>query len=972
LQAEIEAAARAEDRSTHVFLITGQGGDGKTVLLRQVGMGFGSPDGIQAAGPWSGIIDLYHSDLNSNSGLELYLAEVYGKEGEFDRFLDERAEYDRIRKSGVPAGDLETARAGLGDYFAEGMNTFASWSRPVVALDTAERIQYEQDDVQTLCGLDEESTTVRAWLFEQLARWRNCVVLIAGRPQTEGLLARLIQRNSARWAHVKVHNAALGGFDDEEADAYFAKWRATLEARDRLTPEFFTRLRTVTRGNPVRLELAYEIAGHGFGLEELRAAVMSGEAGAVQETLDRLLIRKFMEFEAPDMLRVMRYLSLARKGLTAPLLAYLEDGDAAHAAQELEAIAHVSFIKHRERDDSYYFHDELFDLCDREMWETPQAQRTSRRIAAWYDEQLAAGIKDERAADLLVDSLFYRLRASPEEGYAWFLQRDDDAIRSAGPGLDLRLHNELMAFLRSASKIDCELLGAHPSLGEQVFADAAAAWVKRFGVRGKNREAIERIANTVQAYRLGHPELASKNPLGWAEFDVYRAQAHMYAGKPHEAVAILKQVISNQGEEQPSGRMAGWRANLVRGRAHNNLGYVYWNPLGRLEAALREFALARDYFAASNLQEELANTLDNMSRVYATLRHQTRAEALVETGMAIRLQEGREYRTALSQNSLAIVHLEFGRPHRAQRLAKQAQVTCDRLNVKRGIGLTSITLGHALRSLGKIDEIHSFAESEECFSESLRELRRAAELFEKEVYEPVRLVEALNQLGSTYRDWARLTRRQPDAGPQKVAGLLDGAVRNFKRSIEEAEKYGFKAQAADACEDLAETLLMQERRQEAEQWLERGAQQIPDEYKLARGAVNVGRPAQKRAQIPLHERVESYWLMLGKIELTRGTIVYEREPKPAPVTPERRAWLQEMVEHFVLAAYYFESFSDEATRLKDTFRRMYEAFTGSSVEERRWIGDVVLQDAAEQYGIEIDRLDRFYADTLGMALEGIA
>ncbi len=77
----IMKAIDAADRSTHVLYITGKGGEGKTVLLRQIGMELGSPDGIVAHFgqiPWSGILDLYHPDVNTNSGLEAYLGRGLG------------------------------------------------------------------------------------------------------------------------------------------------------------------------------------------------------------------------------------------------------------------------------------------------------------------------------------------------------------------------------------------------------------------------------------------------------------------------------------------------------------------------------------------------------------------------------------------------------------------------------------------------------------------------------------------------------------------------------------------------------------------------------------------------------------------------------------------------------------------------------------------------------------------------------
>ena len=68
IMSEIMQVVETEDGSTWVFYITSEGGEGKTILLRQVGMALGSEGGMVASDRWSGILDLYHSDVNTNSG----------------------------------------------------------------------------------------------------------------------------------------------------------------------------------------------------------------------------------------------------------------------------------------------------------------------------------------------------------------------------------------------------------------------------------------------------------------------------------------------------------------------------------------------------------------------------------------------------------------------------------------------------------------------------------------------------------------------------------------------------------------------------------------------------------------------------------------------------------------------------------------------------------------------------------------
>ncbi|MGC8781149.1 MAG: ATP-binding protein, partial [Anaerolineae bacterium] len=154
---EISAAVDAKDSSTCVFYITGGPGVGKTVLLRQVGQKLGSPDGIVAHFPWSGILDLYHSAVNTNSGLEERLMKALETADEFSAFRAERDEFAARRAAGLLAQELEEAREHLAATFADCLNRVTGVHRVVIALDTTERFQYGVDRVQELAGLESES-----------------------------------------------------------------------------------------------------------------------------------------------------------------------------------------------------------------------------------------------------------------------------------------------------------------------------------------------------------------------------------------------------------------------------------------------------------------------------------------------------------------------------------------------------------------------------------------------------------------------------------------------------------------------------------------------------------------------------------------------------------------------------------------------------------------------------------------------
>ncbi len=975
---DISEAIDAQDRSTHVFYITGNAGVGKTVLLRQVGQKLGSRDGIAPHFPWSGILDLYHSTVNTNSGLEERLMKALETADEFSAFRMERDEFAARRAAGLLAQELEEARAHLAATFADCLNRVTAFHRVVIALDTTERIQYGVDQVQVLGGFTEESTTVRPWLFDQLARWRNCVVLLAGRPDPS--LAAALASRLAGAAGVRFAPRDLTGFDEDEMARYLDLRSRDMPALAAFSDQDRHRLWAVTEGRPIRVELFLEILKYGLGFDRLWQNITRALPAEARQEIDRWLMAAIMNDPAYELHDVLQYLAVARKGLDAALLRHLTGWDDRRCGRELQNLAGRTFVKIRPDDGRLFWHDEVFDLCDSFL--AVRAGDLSQRIAAWYDQQIAAleevAGRPQRAEerretqrklqDLRVDSLIYRLRADPHAGYEWYTRQAEYAIRAAEVGYDMRLRNELLAFVNSASEVDRRILPPSSELRQMVQYDAAAHWVKRYMIRGENEKAAA-LAERVQQAPEFRPLFTEPSlSLARADLGVYHAQALIYIHRADEAIALLKSIIAElEGDAAPeelAGRdpksFAGWRRNLILGRAHNNLGYAYWMVLRRYGLALQEFRKALPYFRASDLLEETANTTDNMGRVYAALYRRSQAESLVEDGLQLRKRLGRDYRVALSLNSRAIVHSAFNEPHRAAAVAKQALEICEGLETKRGIGLAALVVGRAARQLGALwaTGVYGYEASKKFLAEARQADERAMGIF-KEVTEPVRLIEAYNELGCTYREWAALERDHDPASPLPRA-LSATALRWLEESLRLAEEVGSWVQYTDTCEDIAEVHVQQGDFDRAELWLRRAEEKIPDAYKIVEG---YGLP-----DVPLAERVEEYWQILGKVELRRGHITYDREDAANQGKVTRPA-LEEAMKHYAFAATYFERYSAHAVRLEATHKQVYSRIRRCKLEDLEYIQGTFLPSLKDRYGLDPATLGRFFEETLGLALQ---
>jgi tetratricopeptide (TPR) repeat protein len=427
--------------------------------------------------------------------------------------------------------------------------------------------------------------------------------------------------------------------------------------------------------------------------------------------------------------------------------------------------------------------------------------------------------------------------------------------------------------------------------------------------------------------------------------------------------ATIQQLEKGQSPDvlatQEPKSFAGWRRNLILGRAHNNLGYAYWMVLHHYALALEEFRKALPYFRASDLLEEMANTTDNMGRVYAALYRRSRAESLVEDGLQLRRESGLEYRVALSLISRAVVHLAFGEPHRAQAVARQALEICEGLDTPRGSGLASLVLGRSLRQLGALwaAGVYGYSECKEYLAEARRRIETARDIFDKKVTEPVRLIEAYNELGCTYREWAALEKGQ-DPRSALPRALFASANKQLLEGLEQAAKWESWVQYVDGCEDMAQTFFQQGNLDSTALWLNRAEEKIPALYKIVEGE---GLP-----DVPIEERVEEYWQHMGKVELLRGHLEYERGVAEGQGKVSRPV-VECMTQHYAFAAAYFERHSGHAVRLESTFKQVHSRFKRCKIEDIRYVQQQLLPHLRDTYKLSPEALAQFFEDTLGIA-----
>lgn len=662
-----------------------------------------------------------------------------------------------------------------------------------------------------------------------------------------------------------------------------------------------------------------------------------------------------------DVARALPYMALARRGINRDLLCQLTGWSQERGEQVLEDLQRCPFVKTREGLDRFFLTDEMYDLLNRKIWDQRDVERKGLYaiILDYYDRKITQA-KDRQRQDLLVEQLYYQLVADPRKGYAEYCRLSDGALYEQDVSFDMRLRDEVLRFCAECPE-------SHTLTKEFVDYDNAVRWVKRHRFAREYEKAIraaEAVTNNMTAGQTGDADFR----LARADLDVNHAMVLIYSGRIEPGVAMLRVVISElegklqsdtPAREDMADYFCAWRRNLVLGLAHNNLGYTYWTGFGRYRAALEEFRLALPYFLTAKLEEEMATTSDNMGRVYAQLADRTRAELLVRDGLELRRQLGREIRIGLSLNSQILLRLSFGDPHGARRLSEQRLQTFVRLGAQREIGAASINLGHSLRQLGTLRKVHIYRD-EEC-DEFLRaaagHLKKAIEIFSPHaIDEPIRLIEAYNELGCVYREQATLADARDPA--RLLSPAAEMAIKNLQEAIARAQEKKYWVQFVDSYEDLAQVYFQVRHYSKVEECLDKAEEAVPDVYKVKEVA--------GLQEIPPEDCCEEFWRQMGKIELQRGHLTFDREQSNSEGAS--RSLLNQAMQHYALAAGYIERYSGQ-TRFQISVEQLYDHFKHHSRADLEYAQNELLPAIAAQYRLDLNCLHEFFKDTLGLALQ---
>ena len=994
---QIKAAIYATKPSVLVY-IYGAGGVGKTRIIQHLlAEAQGANDLLVA----DELIDLYHTRNRSVGGLAESIVEVleplrrYIRSRPANSEIDEKLEaLAHAEQEGLSTSELISRRQELSNLLVETVNQYSAERRLLLALDTAERLYIVEDEAQQRLGLTNQRPAVLDWLLHDfLPKLQNATVLIAGRPNPLNLTAELSAL--AVTAHQRFLPIPLAGLTEADTMDYFdvviSRARESDNPNDKIAAAAIRRWsdeqkRTIfyclhdggddPRIRPILLALAIDhLAVEGMPLPSLRRSLKDAKAlneGArreIETELGKAMVRTLREHQRPaDEVIVM--LGWLRKGADLALLQRLTEYEPDKIEEIVQQIRHLSFVKIRPADNRIFLHDEMYDILQRHtlVRATPDdRQLIFATLQAYYADLIKVArihidelyhpqadrdseplpdpneVRNTRARlhDAIIDDLYYRLRWQPTAAFEQYIFYAEEALASNEESLWAMLRAELFGFLGEENPFVSPDEVTHLR-NNYVVPDSAVRWVMWLWSRDQYQEGAA-LAERIQ--REHFDLIAPGGKLIQWYLQVWQGYLYAYTGKYEAAEVLLKEVVralASWCQAHPLSRLG--KGTLAR--AYNALGY-YFSVRTQHYQAIKAFAGSVELMHELQLYVDEAATLNNRAFDLAKIGDYAAALPSAKAALVLREQLGPRAPVGLSLNTLGLIELMQFDLEGGNRDIKRAVELFESLNSARGLGLALIALAEAVRRISVSVVYRQQSRSANFLVEAIAHADRAIKIFQVEIPEPTRLIQALQEKARSYRDWAKLRQEYPaivtpqekERGKQTVEEL----ARQSQAIFEEAKKLIGQDPIAliDLLYDQALLVYYTQLYTNALNYLQVQSelektllaqidQLIPAEYKALPG------PGAKRVW---------HWVQQGNLALLRGHLAFNHwNANRADDTSLRLA-----VGHYTFALDYYAYFSKHNFQeRRQSLDELYEQLRPLSTKQKQRIHEFVHDVEQEQ------------------------
>lgn len=788
--------------SSNLIHIVGEGGIGKTRILAHLLKKLAE----QSENLWvaSGLLDLYHAEVNTIEGLVGELCQLLDPHGEhFSLYRENRAQLQDAR---VKRPHAVSEISALHDRTIASFNTdlaaLSSTKRVVFGLDTAEKLDLQHNPIAERIGMQEAQIGTVEWLSTLLSEIPNVSVLLAGRPH-KGNLEQELERRLGGHLHLDLKgltlDEALAYFDavidrlkntGHEEDRWAARRVAGLPEDMRRT--IFYALRDNGEKPTVRpillaLAIDFMVVSEGNQMQEFTipssaARQMDAEAcRQVRERLGKEFIKLLSQRLAPAD-KVVKILGWLRKGASRSLLQRISELEPPDFEQAWQKIRGLSFVKERPSDERIFLHDEMYQILQSHALDQgtdSEKERVFAHLRDYYENlirslenridelfrPLAADYREivgdapainrlrNEVRSAIIEDVFYRLRGNAFRGFNAYFRYSEEAVSSRDVELNALLRAEMRSFVEE-KKLQEATDGIEGLRYADVVADEAVRWIELLTTTGKNPEALA-LARRLKG-ELFNEIIRPGGIVAIAELDSWNGLLEGETGNYQEYEQLITRAIETLTPVQRYHRWAG-----ILGRAYNNLGYLFVRQ-GRNHRAITAFREALPLWQSLKMNGEWANTANNLGFALAEIGDYDSAQTSVRDGLRRRERYGPQRPVALSVNTLAEVLIrqyssEIAIPH----AERAAEIFTDS-NDLRGRGLSLRALAEAKRrSSGSPANLQITGRTLQLLEEAEQAALECVSIFDEiegKIDEPVRLVLGLIELGCIYREWMR--RRQ--------------------------------------------------------------------------------------------------------------------------------------------------------------------------------------------------------------------
>ena len=991
---KITQAIRADGEQ--ILFLEGMAGIGKTSLLE-----FAEKIAKKYQVVCLPIIDFYDTEMHAHPALEAAILSTLDPEkGNF-------AEYWEYREQLVPGGKtLKEHQDKLWTLFLKGYTNLTAHKRVVLRFDTAERLEYERDseDVLDDCEVLTQDAPSWEWLLRRIGDLHNTVILIAARPTPAGgLKQRLLEAHKERVAVLTI-----GGFTISETKSYFKKTDIGSQVANE-SPEMVRKIHLLTEGRPILIALAldwlergmWERHIHPVTLKELKilqtAAFKEEQAGKmkkawqkwneVQRSFEIALVEQIRGLDHTGLDVAVKYTALARKGCNVELLSRLMNIPSEEAERVVERLLDLSFVKSpRGTRQLFFLHDEMYDLVERNIWlvdwpDYTEQARLDRIIVEWYMEQIDSLNEQIKAAPdrqvwsdlrryqqlLQSERLYYQFDEDPRLGYREYSHLDEQAIGSRDHEWDAWLRNEALWFMthrawrhgKPAAPVGNQYPRRDPAWMKDgkvehnpaIDFDCRRRWIFRYIAQNEPAKAA-RIAEKLlqKSKEFPHPDQPELYQ-GSVQIALATAQAFMGGKYVEAAVRNFSEGIQALESVRAEHREP-WLYPYLLGTAYLYKGLAARGSL-RLKEAVQAYCQAIfRYYRKIDYKAGLAEAMNNLAYIYA--RQGLLHEGLdsCQKGLAIRKELGDDYYIGLSLNTKAIIQERLNRPVTAIRNSLQALELFKKINDERGIILAEINLGRSYRRKARSIE---WGQQDEDFETGMGYLENAihqqeqmgtsADMFYR--------IEAHNELGCLYRDWAATLESTGIKDNQRSSHLLESAEEDLLKVISLTTQDGeavdrHAVQYVDSLDDLSRVYYWR-----AKLGLPVGSwakqHRIISPLKAMRSLLD---EATQLAEDHLKEWEEEDYI-LGKLHLQ-----YARLTKEEAGQEMRQDFLNETARHYAISAALLERYSYDAPELRKTVQDACTWLSGLELDEAE-MSIKQMQFVLEEAGLKSKRMQEW-------------